>query len=499
MVTKKKTKSRRKQGMGTATKETPACAAILIIHGIGEQNPYEALDAFTRGLVRRVGLKAEQMEHWLTWRDQRADTAIRLHLPKPIGRVQAKTVDLIEFYWAGLVQGRITLRQVLLWIARTSLTPLRLWSQNPTVLLSEGGATGRRLWVFGRELLRAVLLLATAAAIILPFVYAAAHRSAWVEFGGTAWALVGSIEYPVAFVIWLVLVVLGLAILNQWLRLLRPGRFLASTERHSLEWWRRLSFIALAALGLVAWGLHEAFDLQVPMLVYRLWATVQSGPVLAPVLAILVAAAIRKPIVKYMGDIALYVTADERSTLFRTRAEILKEATTRLQALLRDSTYRGVYVVGHSLGSVIAYDAINYLTREVRAEPRGSEKLTREDFERLRGLLTFGSPLDKVYYFFRTEVGDEEAVRAQILSSLHGFRKEGSKREYGELKLARYRVPELKDFRWWNVYSSVDFVSGHLDFYKLDRQVHRGYWNPVTAHIAYWNDPRFYATVEEWL
>ena len=48
------------------------------------------------------------------------------------------------------------------------------------------------------------------------------------------------------------------------------------------------------------------------------------------------------------------------------------------------------------------------------------------------------------------------------------------------------------EFRWLNVYSRSDFVSGRLDFYRVDRQEHRGYWNPLTAHLAYWNDPKFY-------
>ena len=47
---------------------------------------------------------------------------IRMNLPDPLGHSAVKTIDLYEFYWAGMVQGRITIRQVLGWIARTSLT-----------------------------------------------------------------------------------------------------------------------------------------------------------------------------------------------------------------------------------------------------------------------------------------------------------------------------------------------------------------------------------------
>jgi len=42
--------------------------------------------------------------------------------------------------------------------------------------------------------------------------------------------------------------------------------------------------------------------------------------------------------------------------------------------------------------------------------------LTLPQLQKLRGLLTFGSPLDKIYYFFREHVKEDQAIRAQILS-----------------------------------------------------------------------------------
>src|SRR2546426_4481011 len=50
----------------------PARTAILVIHGIGEQNPYETLDSFARGLVQyfassrpsaKVSLEPERINH----------------------------------------------------------------------------------------------------------------------------------------------------------------------------------------------------------------------------------------------------------------------------------------------------------------------------------------------------------------------------------------------------------------------------------------------------
>jgi len=48
--------------------------------------------------------------------------------------------------------------------------------------------------------------------------------------------------------------------------------------------------------------------------------------------------------------------------------------------------------------------------------------LTKEDLQRLKTFITFGSPLDKVLYFFRQQLKPYETVRAHILHELHGFR-----------------------------------------------------------------------------
>jgi hypothetical protein len=143
-------------------------------------------------------------------------------------------------------------------------------------------------------------------------------------------------------------------------------------------------------------------------------------------------------------------------------------------------------VAGHSLGSVIGYDLINQLIRESRAG-------LPHDLTRLRGMLTFGSPLDKIYYFFRDTVGEKQAVRAQIQSFLHGFRKKSSGRDYHPYRFDHYDMPILETMQWVNVYSAMDIVSDRLNFYAVDEQIHLGYWNPLTAHASYWGDASFYS------
>lgn len=463
--------------------------AALIIHGIGEQNPYEALDAFGRGLAGYFRVQKGQLEHRLAHRDGVAHSMVRMPLSARAD-APADDLDLYELYWAPMVQGRISVRQVLAWIIRTSFTPLRAIAQQWEVLSQESDARRRQGWMVVREILRTAGLLALALLIAAPFVIAALERRALTDAGKAVLGVLAHIEHPLALIVWVVLVVFALSILWGLRRALpRRGERLDIEEESERTWRWWWAVAALLLLGL-AWLLALRRELGVLAVVAEIVGALW-GPPLVTVATATLALILTRPLVKYLGDVTLYVTADENSAFFRTRAEILKASSDRLRMLLTDDGYRAVYVAGHSLGSVIAYDTINRLIREVIAEPAGG-KLTLDQLRRLRGLLTFGSPLDKVNYFFRIEVDRNQAIRAQALSLLHGFRKKSSGRSYGNLTFATPKFDDLPEFRWLNVYSRSDFVSGRLDFYRVDRQEHRGYWNPLTAHLAYWNDPKFY-------
>jgi hypothetical protein len=487
----------------TEPEAAPARAAVLVIHGIGEQSPYQAVDAFARGLATALNLGAGTLEHRIVRDEGRMQSMVRMHLPASIGRSRVSTLDLSEFYWAGMVQGRIGIWQVLAWLARTSLTPLRQWSRQAAVLFDAPDAWHARLWIFGRELFRSFLFVGIAALVVGPFAYAATRAR---EVRAAAMALWNNlrIERPLLLLIWLALVFVALMLLEGWRRSQRRRRLDPRVTDPAVLWWETASLRCSAALLVAAAVIEVRFKLGVFGLLATVWSAVAHSPVWPAAFATVLAFLLRPILVNVVGDIVLYVTADEKSSFFRTRTEILQAAQNRLRALLTDQGYGAVYVVGHSLGSVIGYDVINGVAREVRAGPPGAPgKLTQQHLDRLRGLLTFGSPLDKIYYFFRTEVGDQEAVRAQLLSSIHGFRRKSSRRDYGPLTFRKYRIPEPADFRWLNVYSVMDVVGGHLDFYDFrapaDVQLHRPYRSPHTAHLQYWHDPVFYQAVVGWL
>jgi hypothetical protein len=470
-------------------------AAVLVIHGIGEQKPYEALGAFGQGLAEHFGTKANQLSHHLVWREGKAHSVVRLPLPPS---APLRELDLYEFHWAPLVQGRITIRQVLLWIVRTSLTPLRSISQQWEVLSMEPNATRRQWWIALREILRAMVLIVVALLILAPFIIAALKHDVLIRALKMLAETLGAVERPLALTAWAILIASALILLWEWVRGLLRGRFGRDIEAGSERRWRIWALVWTAVLLALAWLIQVWRALPIGRVATDLGSALWGAPFVVLTTALL-AWLLMRPLVKFLGDVTLYVSADENSNFFRTRADILKASTARLQMMLADDGYAAVYLAGHSLGSVIAYDTVNHLIRDVMAEPADG-KLTRLQLERLRALLTFGSPLDKVNYFFRVMVDRHEAIRAQVTSLLHGFRKKSSKRSYGDLSFGTAKFDGLEGFRWLNVYSRADFVSGRLSFYNVDRQEHLGYMNPLTAHLAYWHDARFYAVATtHWL
>jgi hypothetical protein len=459
--------------------------AVLVIHGIGEQSPYEALDGLGRGLAERFQIPAGSLEHHVRRREDRTESMVRM----PLRAQFARELDLHEFHWAPLVQGRITLRQVLAWLLRTSVTPLGMLARQWEVLALEPGA-GRGQWLLAiREFLRALALVLVVGVIALPFGIVALWAHRFVEAGPVVTRLLregGGASVALAAA--LLLAAMGGAMLvGQW----HLPRFQDRADRR----WRAIS-IGLGGATVVLAAVVGWWGEAGPLLGALLGAL--RGAPLAALVATVISLVLRRLLIRHVGDITIYVTADENSAFARTRREVLKGATGRLRQLLLDSEYDAVYLAGHSLGSVIAYDAINHLIREVQAEPAGGA-LSLAHLERLRGLLTFGSPLDKVNYFFRIQVDGRQPIRAQIISLLHAFRKRGSARDYGALAFATPKFKGLQGLRWLNVWSYADIVSGRLDFYQVDEQRQLTYIRPFAAHFAYWGDRRFHALLGAWL
>ena len=162
----------------------------------------------------------------------------------------------------------------------------------------------------------------------------------------------------------------------------------------------------------------------------------------------------------FMGDLVRYLDMDPRSKYYETRQKIINGAVEELCALM-DDDYDQIIIAGHSLGSVIAYDALNRIILQINAG-----KIEKDKAEKIKGLVTFGSPLDKIAFFFREYISSEKKIQRKILADMHAFRT-------CSLLEATEDIEDPDPFyvfskvRWLNFWHAKDLISGKLDLYNL--------------------------------
>ena len=471
--------------------------AMLVIHGIGEQNPYETLDSFARGLAgylrSQAGwdcvLQPNRIQH-----DDWVEVMIRLQEDNKAGETPEEFIDLYEYYWASCTEGKISYRQVLTWLIKTDLSPLQHLTENLQLVRT---ATGKNPWyVLFRELIRIVFLY-------LPLLVLLAWMVAWVPgwtglpTPATAWKDGALVSFVV-----LAFLLVGAGLLVRALHRVKSDRNGPCPYKKGEGVWllgEVLLALVVAAIGVaIAAVEHVKPSTLVRVVVSPLAITAALWGIYLVMLYFMT---------KYVGDIALYVNADQKAESYAVRCAILRGSTEALTRILKDSKrdYDQVILAGHSLGSVIGYDTIDELLNQSAASPDQLESMPHkfqirpEDLEKVRGFVTFGSPLDKVYYFFREHVAEKQVVRAQILSYLHSFRKIASERDYTPYTFEKYTSNKLPQLKWLNAWARMDIISGELHFYHADARKKFSYWLPVLSHLWYWGDPDFYQFVGEHL
>jgi pimeloyl-ACP methyl ester carboxylesterase len=198
--------------------------------------------------------------------------------------------------------------------------------------------------------------------------------------------------------------------------------------------------------------------------------------------------------VQYLGDVAIYIMPYRLDAFNDLRREIRRtcfrvaDAVYKMRDAAGEPLYHSVIVVGHSLGSVVAYDALNQLIRE---EDSGSSATAGRSTvaERTHLFLTFGSPLDKTAFIFSLQGRNTSEPREALAASVQPMI-----RDYA-----------LRPRKWMNVWSPWDIISGHLAFYDEDPNgtnprnvqnvVDPDATTPLVAHVEYWANPLIYRTI----
>lgn len=344
--------------------------AVVIVHGMGEQKPLETLRGFVEAVWGAAPVPRDEPSPDDVWLvpDMRAGL-------KELARVTTRrnadgvATDFYELYWSDLLVGN-TMAQINAWVRGLLLR----W---PHQVPRESFA----LWVVLWALVGVIAALAA-------YVGLTGSLSALWKLLGEAevihnrWTAAASIA--VAAIVFLLLWRWLSAALAGWTNADRifPGIWAETTPRKAsastvLSW--------LAAI-LVPVGVGLALYCWFP------WSVVATPKAWALIVAALIAAALSAWVVPVFGDVARYVrtspdAVSARSQIRERGVELLRAlhgptggAADRRYDYGDETGYERIVVVGHSLGSIVAYDVLRLFWEErgpTRRNPATGEALAR--------------------------------------------------------------------------------------------------------------------------
>jgi hypothetical protein len=490
---------------GTAT-------ALIVFHGMGQQVRFETIDTVTRVLqaaARERGAAPDRVTVRLVQLGEHVLGRAELRLQTAGG--EARDVHVYEAYWAPLTEGRVRFRDVAAFFLRAGWQGMRnslfqggfarfifqRWTRFPV----EPSA-----WF--RYLLALLTLLGLAAfnAAILAVLLGRAVTSSGSPWPGPP--LLGAWTFDLAqFALsasLLAAVLGGLWVRRVSKRDLARERVPLSRPAHWLAWVPTALAVASAIAGGLLVVVQFACDVA-----GGTTGSVAAGRALAaraacllcrgvspswrdlpwPIMLVAWVAALaltwiaRTLLVRFAGDVAAYVSSTEVSRFAPLRARIQETCCGVARTVYSCRQYERVLVVGHSLGSVIAYDTLNALVNEDLLAPPGLGVADRTAL-----FLTVGSPLDKTAFVFRTQRPETGEVREALAAAAQPL-------------IVNYRY---RPARWVNIWSRQDWVSGKLEYYddpaepdlrRIQNVEERRAAIPLLAHAQYWTAPSFSATL----
>lgn len=229
----------------------------------------------------------------------------------------------------------------------------------------------------------------------------------------------------------------------------------------------------------------------------------------------------------YIADIVAYNSDDPNCNTYAIRKNILRGAVGALRYLIEPASedqareYQGILIASHSLGTEITFDAINRINHlatqgEICGMDASGRLTARGDAgdatldKLILGFVTFGSPLDKIAFFFRERSEKNAYMRAQMLRHFHSFKQRNwkSSGEADEFEVQN-SIPRLLDgVPWRNYHDAYDPISGRLDYYyplvNLDCELVESsakepanWWQQIQmmrhfSHSKYWDHKQMY-------
>jgi hypothetical protein len=486
---------------------------VIVFHGMGQQVPFETIDAVAR--VLRNSAPAEACATAPAVTVEQVDLGVGRPVPRAEVMLQGdaqerRAVHVYEVYWAPLTEGKVGLRAVLAFLLAAGIAGVRVARDRAFFRWMFGG--WKRFDVSSVPLLQLLLALAfVLSLVVMNAVIVAIGVTQALGAAPRAWPGAALMDdLTAAFAVFVLLVALagsGLTLAyvlharasctgtagdtgapgEGWLALLDAITKLAMVAGIAIGAWIALDLLRdrlqLAPLG--AWACAAGATVFCALRTWSADATliVWSAVLVATLL-------IRGFVVQYVGDVAAYVESHRLNAFFEIRNGILHIARDLTHAVFTarapdgEPAYERVVLVGHSLGSVVAYDTLNRLLLE-DAWAHGALGVDA----RQKALITFGSPLDKTAFVFRDQKPVFSVVREALAAAAQPMISDPAVRE---------RIA------WTNLWSPRDWISGSLDYYDapgtsaswaVRNEEDRAARIPLVAHVMYWRSPQLLAAL----
>ncbi|MEM1398253.1 MAG: hypothetical protein AAGF58_00155 [Pseudomonadota bacterium] len=224
------------------------------------------------------------------------------------------------------------------------------------------------------------------------------------------------------------------------------------------------------------------------------WATANWGNALSLAFGFLFSVVLGNALVQRISDVERWSTYSETDEKFRKRQEVLNRSIKLLSHVVSQQGCNRVIVIGHSLGTSVAYDTLLAAVHENKAHNPSDPTEGRLDFSKISHFVTLASPVDKIEYFFESFRSDFRRYR-RIYNEVRGdIGTEPFTRSGGQLAI-----------HWVNIWDQLDVISGPLQSPAPQRirenrrnqplalvdNVHvntMAYFAPGTAHSAYFDN-----------
>jgi hypothetical protein len=403
----------------------PCNTAMLIVHGIGNQDPMETIDAFGRGMLTQFGNTITVEHRVATKTDSNGTTWFDNYL-RITKDGSEHYLDIYEYYWANYTRDLATYVDLSQWLNDVAK------GANDFYFYDEDKAMGE---AYGDQ----------------------------------------SIFFD------------------------KNGKFIS---------WRYRFFTIVLPKFFMLWGFAKEA-------LYKLIARI---PLLGSWGAALLESAednFSHQLINIISEVTIYNTNDEKSRFYPIRCEIQDGAVAAVKNLVErerdgEMAYPRVLIAGHSLGSQVSFDALNRISLLMNKGQINNYDVNgiyqkdgpykgRNITEQLHGLVTFGSPLDKIAFFLRMNVPPEQYLRDQMVNNYHGFKQQNWSvgRPVPPIKIQPAFVRLLDEMKWRNYHDAHDYVSGGLDYYKKVTNVNCRFpakWYSFT-HSNYWQCADFHQDI----